>query len=147
MSILSVILLLFGNVLFRVYRHQTLLTVATHQSSTWLRMARTLRADLHAARCASLSGDDSAELVLADDGGSTRWTINGSEVRRLSASGNERFVLPNARLKFELVESEKRQLARLTAAAMPLADPSLPPSSGVIEIAVGLDRRWEGGQP
>lgn len=153
-TLFSTIFLLFGSVLFRVYRQQTWLTVATHQSRTWLQLARALRSDLHAASTVSWQGDERSELMLTAGGDSIRWAITDAEVQRFVISGDaqeatsrERFVLPNTRLKFELIQSEQQQLARLTATATPLIDSSLPPSSGVIESAIGINRRWEGGLP
>ncbi len=156
-SILSVILTLFLTVMFRVYQQQTMFTVATHQSSTWLRLARSLRADLHAATSAKVSGENGSVLELTGGGEFVRWTIEGTEVRRVlnestdsatdSATGIERFVLPNTELMFELQGIEQRQQARLVAKTSTQLDPTLPTSSGTIESAVGLDRRWEGGLP
>lgn len=153
-TLFSTIFLLFGSVLFRVYRQQAWLTIATHQNRTWLQLARALRSDLHAASAVSLGGSEHSELTLLAGGDSIRWVIHGTELQRFVSAGEaqqptgrERFVLSNTHLKFELTQSDQQQLARLTATATPLVDSSLPPSSGVIESAIGIDRRWEGGLP
>lgn len=154
-TILSVLMTLVGSILFRVYRHQAVLAVATHQTSTWLRLARTLRSDLHATTQVSASGDDGSQLALVLGSDSVTWAIEGDRVQRTSktsdeageAVGAESFVLPHARLKFDISKIDNRQLVRLTATASKQTDDTQPAAHGTIESAVGLDRRWEGGQP
>ncbi len=154
-TILSVLMALVGSILFRVYRQQSLLTVATHQSSTWLRLARALRSDLHAAAQVSVSGDNNSQLTFNLGPDAVTWSIKGDRVRRASKASNgtgesigtESFVLPRAGLKFELSGSDNRQLVKLIATAPTQTDDGQPAAHGTIEGAVGLDRRWEGGQP
>lgn len=154
MSCMSILITLNGTLLFRLFRQQSEMTVATVQAAVCSRLARDFRNDVHQAAEIRRIGDDERSLELTVESGTIIWQIDGDTVRRvhlpadtqktLNNSPGERYHCLDCSVSFTLVEAEGQStLAQLQLA--PAGSPTATASTIRILSSLGLARRHEGG--
>jgi hypothetical protein len=81
-TVMSVLMTLISTTLFRMYRHQTVMVERTFQTSTWLRLSRDFRQDVHAAT-SIIQSEDGRQLEVTTPDARVVWLADGEIVRRV----------------------------------------------------------------
>jgi hypothetical protein len=81
-TVMSILMTVVANALFRMYRQQALMVERAFATSTWLRLDRDFRQDMHAASVVNLS-EDGTQLALTMPDSRVIWIVDGENVRRI----------------------------------------------------------------
>lgn len=160
MTVMSVLMTIVANALFRMYRQQTVMVERTFQTSTWLRLSRDFRQDVHASISIKRSGEgNQLEMALPE----TRviWVTDGASVRRIvpaddSVEPPDRTVLRSlpgesytfvdctVRLEVSSAGNGGEPIASVEVSPLPTPD-GRTASSHLAAVTAGLDHRFAGG--
>ena len=155
MTVMSVLMTIASTALFRMYRQQTLMVERTFQTSTWLRLNRDFRQDVHAATSIHRA-EDGSQLELTTPDSRIIWITGGENARRIipaddspvtqNASASlpgEQYSFPDRSLQFVLASGENgaRDIASIELKPHPTPNGGVATSNAVV-AAVGLDHRF-----
>ena len=158
-TVMSILMTVVANALFRMYRQEALMVERAFATSTWLRLDRDFRQDMHAASAVNLS-EDGTQLALTMPDSRVIWLADGENVRRIvpasaeldattaAAIPGEQYVFADGSTRLLLtktgdaaavasVEVTPPATATATATATGV---SVPPN--VIVATIGLDHRF-----
>jgi len=156
MTVMSVLLTVAATALFRMYRQQGRQLERIALTAAWQRLARDFRDDVHATRSVSLDEDDTSRLILGKPDGTVVWLVHEDEIRRIQqARGTtdvaaseisadqpgERYVFPDASLKFSLIAETAQAEIAVVEVTPPAPPGSVPPSATALHARVSLDFR------
>lgn len=157
MTVMSVLMIIVANALFSMYRQQTVMVERSFQTSTWLRLTRDFRQDVHASESIRQSGDNShLEMLLPDS--RVVWVADGTSVRRIvpaddSVRAGDRTTLRSlpgesytfadctVRLELSSGDSDSEPIASLEVEPLPVPD-GRTVSSQFVAVTAGLDHRF-----
>lgn len=157
MAVMSVLMTIVSTALFRMYRQQTVMVERTFQTSTWLRLNRDFRHDMHAATSVRQS-EDGQRLELTTPENRIVWLADGENIRRVVPRAEspdvvetalavslpgELYSFPDNTVRLILTSGENEA----AAVAMVEVTPPLTPNGGIVApnlvvAAAGLDHRF-----
>ena len=150
MTVMSGLLSVAATALFRMYRQQGRQLERIAQTAAWQRLARDFRDDVHSARSVSINEDDTSRLILDKPDGTVVWLVHADEIRRIQLRGTEevsaaqpgeRYVFPNASLKFSIIVKTARTDIAVVEVTPPAPPASVPPPAIALHARVSLDYR------
>lgn len=159
MTVMSALMIIVANALFRMYRQQTVMVERSFQTSTWLRLSRDFRQDVHASESIRQSDDNShLEMRLPDS--RVVWVADGTSVRRIVPADDsvqagdpalrslpgESYTFADCAVRLELSseDSDGEPIASLEVQPLPVPD-GRTASSQFVAVTAGLDHRFAGG--
>lgn len=150
LTIMSVLMTISSSALFRMYRQETLMVERIFQTSTWLRLSRDFRRDIHVASSVTPS-EDGLQLTLKNSETDIVWLIAGDEVKRVlhqsdtaepASLPGEEYAFADSTLRFSVTTAESTG----SVASLQMTPPATPngstPQTRSIPAAVGLDHRF-----
>lgn len=150
-SLMGILLTISTTALYRMFRQEALMVERAFETSTWMRLSRDFRRDVHVSRSATPS-EDGTRFVLTGSDSRIVWIIKDGDVKRVSQdlkSESDPSLTPGEQYAFS--DSTIRFLLEKPGGAKAIASievtPALKPHGGaspakVILAAVGLDHRF-----
>ena len=149
MTIMTAVLTVGMNGLFRLFRAQASEVQALSEASVWRRLSRDFRADVHSA--ATATSPESNRLELATTSGLIVWSSADGVLQRhiqppvegeTSPDAVEHYRLPDAEFTLGLTPPEEGQPDIASVVIKRAGDPHTRPTSGRIEATPGLSLRY-----
>lgn len=159
MTIMTAVLTVGMNGLFRLFRAQASEVQALSEASVWRRLSRDFRADVHSA--ATATTPESNRLELATVSGLIVWSSQDGVLKRqvqpavegkVPPDAVEHYRVPDAEFTLGLTLPEDGQPGIASVVIERAGDPHTRPTSGRIEATPGLSLRYarlasDGGKP
>lgn len=150
-TIMSVLMTIASTSLFRMYRQEALMVEQTFQTSTWMRLSRDFRQDLHVADTVSQS-EDGSRLVLTNADSRITWLVSGHDVKRVVQKSDseteldqlpgEQYSFTGSAIRFSVETSDVvNPVASIEVSLPATPNGGIPPSKVAVATA-GLDHRF-----